>query len=81
MVIFLVGWDWQLGHKVHWKVFLLVGRYWQGLQVTIGLVSDWFQSQTDVAAFDIGLNILSKARLIVFPTNELPGFIDTKVSC
>ena len=58
-----------------------MGRYWQGLQITIGFVSNCFQSQTDVAAFEIGFNIFSKARPIVFPTDELSGFVDTKVPC
>ena len=44
-------------------------------------MSDCFQSQIDIAAFDIGLNIFFEARLIVFPTDELSGFIDTKVLC
>ena len=58
-----------------------MGWYGQGLQVTIGLMFDRFQGQTNVAALDIGLNIFFEARLIVFPTDELSGFIDTKVPC
>ena len=42
---------------------------------------DCFQSQTNVAAFDIGLKILSEARPMVYPVDEFSGFIDTKVSC
>ena len=58
-----------------------MGRYSQGLQVTIGLISDRFRGQTNVAAFDVGFNILPEARPIIFPTNELSGFIYTKVPC
>ena len=58
-----------------------MGRYWQGLQVTIGLMSDRFRGQTNVAAFDVGLNILFEARPIIFPADELFGFIDTKMAC
>ena len=55
-------------------------RYWQGLQITIGLIFDRFQGQTNVAAFDVALNIFSKAWLIIFPIDELFSFIDAKVS-
>ena len=41
---------------------------------------DYFQGQTNIATFDVGLNIFSKARSIVFPANELSGFIDTKMA-
>ena len=58
-----------------------MGRYRQGLQVTIGLMSDRFQGQTNVAALDVGLNILSEARPIIFPTDELPGFVNTEMAC
>ena len=58
-----------------------MGRYEQGLQVTIGFMSDRFQGQTNVAAFDVGLNILSEAWPIIFPADELPGFINTKMAC
>ena len=58
-----------------------MGRYWQGLQVIIGLMSDRFQGQTNVVALDIGLDVFSETRPIIFPTNELSGFIDTKVPC
>ena len=44
-------------------------------------MSDRFQGQTNVAAFDIGLNIFFETRPIIFPANKLPGFIDTKMAC
>ena len=40
---------------------------------------DCFRGQADVATLDIGLNIFFEARPIVFPTNELLSFIDTKM--
>ena len=40
---------------------------------------DFFQIQINIAVFNISLNILSKAWLIVFLVNKLSGFINTKV--
>ena len=42
-------------------------------------MSDRFQSQTNVATFDIGLNIFSKTWQIIFPDNKLFSFINTKM--
>ena len=42
---------------------------------------DRFYGQTNVAAFDVGFNILSEARPVIFPADELSGFIDTKIAC
>ena len=39
-----------------------------------------FQSQIDVAAFDIGLDIFPEARPIVFPADELFCFIDIEIT-
>ena len=55
--------------------------YRQGLQVAIGLVSNCLWTYTYATAFDIGLNIFSEAQLIVFPADEVLGFIDTEMSC
>ena len=44
-------------------------------------MSDHFRGQTNVAAFDVGLNILFEAWLVVFPADKLFGFIDTKMAC
>ena len=41
---------------------------------------DRFQSQTNVTAFEIGVNIFFKAWLIVFLANKLIYFIDTKIT-
>ena len=57
-----------------------MGQYWQSLQITVKLMSNRFQGQTNVGAFDVGLNILSKARPIIFLVNKLPDFIDTKIA-
>ena len=38
-----------------------------------------FCIQTNIAALDIGPNIFLKAWLIVFLTNKLSGFINTKM--
>ena len=54
--------------------------YRQGLQVAIGLVPNCFWTQIYVTAFDIVLNIFSETWPIVFPANEVFGFIDTKIS-
>ena len=42
-------------------------------------MSDCFWTQTYVTAFDIGLNIFLEAWPIVFPTNKILGFINTKM--
>ena len=55
-------------------------RYKQGLQVSIGLMSDCLWAQAYVTAFDISLSVFLKARPIVFPSDEVLGFIDTKMS-
>ena len=55
--------------------------YKQGLQVSIGLVSDCFSAPAYVTAFDIGLNVFSEAWLIVFPADEVFNFVDAKMSC
>ena len=54
--------------------------YWQGLQVVIGFVSDCLWTQAYVTAFNIGVNISLEARPIVFPADEVLGFIDAKMS-
>ena len=43
-------------------------------------MSDYFQSQTNIIAFDIGLDVFLKAWPIVFPRNKLSSFIETKVA-
>ena len=53
----------------------------QQLKITIELVRYRFQTQTNVIAFDIALNILPKARPIVFPADEFSYFIDTEMAC
>ena len=40
---------------------------------------DRFQSQANVAAFDIGLNVFSEAWLIVLPAEKLSDFINIKM--
>ena len=56
-----------------------MSRYREVLQVSIGLVFDYLWAQTYVTAFDIGLNIFLEAQPIVFPANEVLGFINTKM--
>ena len=58
-----------------------MSRYKQGLQVSIGLVSNCLWAQAYVIAFDIGFNVFSKARPIVFLADEVFGFIDIEMSC
>ena len=58
-----------------------MSRYRQGLQVSIGLVSDCLWAQAYVTTFDIGLNVLSEAQPIVFLADEVFAFIDTKMPC
>ena len=41
----------------------------------------YFQTQTNIAALDIGLDIFSKARLIVFLADEFSCFIDIEMAC
>ena len=55
--------------------------YQQQLKITVRLVSHYFQPQIDVAASDIALNIFSEAWPIVFPANQLPCFVNTKMTC
>ena len=42
-------------------------------------MSDYFQSQTNVITFDIDFKILFEAWQIIFPVDELFGFIDTRM--
>lgn len=56
-----------------------MGRYWQGLQIIVRVISYYFQNQANITSFEIGLNIFFEARLIVFLTDELTGFIDIQV--
>ena len=44
-------------------------------------MSDYFQSQINVANFDIGFNILSKVRPIILLANEFSGLINIKIAC
>ena len=53
----------------------------QQLKINVGLVPHCFQAQTHVTAFDLGLNILSEARTVVFTTDKLSCFINTKMAC
>ena len=55
--------------------------YMQGLKVSIGLVSDCFWAQAYVMAFDIGLNVFLETWPIIFPADEVLGFINTKMFC
>ena len=55
--------------------------YRQRLQVAIKFMSNYLWTQAYVTAFDISLNIFSKAWPIVFLANEVFDFIDTKMSC
>ena len=57
-----------------------MSQYKQRLQITIRFVSDRFWAQVYVIALDIGLNIFSEARPIVFPANKVLGFFNTKMS-
>ena len=56
---------------------------WHGerLKITVVLVPHRFQAQTHVTALDIGLDILSEAWSVVFTTDKLSCFIDTKMAC
>ena len=57
-----------------------MGWHGQQLNITVGLLSHHFRAQTHVTAFDIGLDIFSEARPIVFTTDKLFCFIDTKMA-
>ena len=54
--------------------------YRQGLQVDNRPVFDYFWTQTYVTAFNIDLNISSEAWPIVFSTDKVFYFINTKMS-
>ena len=58
-----------------------MSRYKKGLQISIGLISDCLWTQAYITAFNIGLNISSEARPIVFPADKVDDFIDAKMSC
>ena len=55
--------------------------YQQRLKITVRLMVYCFQTQTNIAAFDIAFNIFSEAWPIVFPVNDFPRFVDTKIAC
>ena len=78
-VALLVRGQRQSGHKVHGEVFPPMSWYRQGLQVTIGLMSDCFQSQTNVTSSDIGLDIFFQAWPIVFLADQLFCFVNLKM--
>ena len=79
VVALLVRRQSQSGHKVYGEVFLPMSWYRQGLQVTIGLMSDHLQSQTNITSLDIALDVSFQAWLIVFPANQLSCLISTKM--
>ena len=55
--------------------------YKQGLQVTIGLMSDCFQSQTNVISSNIVLSISSQVRPIVYPADQLSCLVNAEMPC
>ena len=55
--------------------------YKQGLQISIGLMSNSLWTQAYITTFDIDLNLSWETRLIVFSANEVPGFINAKMIC
>ena len=81
IVVLPVRGQWQSGHKVHGEVFPPMSRYKQGLQVTIKLISDRFQSQTNDTSIAIAPDVSSQAQLIVFLTNQLSCFVNNKMPC
>ena len=81
VVVFLLKKQRQSGHKVHGEVFPPMSWYRQGLQITIGLMSDRFQSQINVTSLDIDLDVLSQTRPIVFPADQLSCLVNTKILC
>ena len=44
-------------------------------------MSNHFQGQTNVEAFDVDFNIFFETWPIIFPTNKFSGFIDIEIAC
>ena len=40
-----------------------------------------FESQTNIAAFNVGFNILTQHRLVIFSDNQLSNFVNLKMAC
>ena len=40
-----------------------------------------FKSQTDIAAFKIGFNILAECRLVILSDNQFPSLVNFKIAC
>lgn len=58
-----------------------MSQYGKRLELIVTFILNCFQTQTNIVAFDIGLNILSQTRLIVFLDNKLFYLIDAKTAC
>ena len=55
--------------------------YRQGLQVTIGLMSDCLRSQTNVTSLDIALSVFSQAWPIIFLADQLSCLVNAEMLC
>ena len=58
-----------------------MGWYRQRLKVIIEFMLDRLWSQTNITSFYIRFNVFFQAQPIVFPANQLFGFIDSKITC
>ena len=42
---------------------------------------DSFGSEANIAAFDVGFNISTSRRPVIFPGNQLAGLVDSEMTC
>lgn len=57
-----------------------MGKYRQGLEISVWLVIYCFWSQIDITAFYIDFNILMKGRPELLFDYQLLGFLDSKMA-
>lgn len=57
-----------------------MSQNWQQLKITVRLVSNHSQGQTDVTAFDINFNIVSKSWPIIFSGNKLSSLLNSIIT-
>lgn len=57
-----------------------MSQNWQQLKITVRFVSNHSQGQTDVTAFDINFNIVSKSWPIIFSGNKFSSLLNSIIT-
>lgn len=53
----------------------------QRLQITIRLIFDYYQNQTNIIAFYIGLNIMAEGQQVIFSENQFLSLFNLEIAC